>query len=193
MTEFIVIIIAAALANNFVLIQFLGVTSVLALPMQTQLRPALHMSMASSVLIVLSSVINYLIYHTVLLPSETLYLRLIAFMLTTKLLAVAIEAIWRRVSLISYEQVRGSFLIMSLNTCILGAALISLNQEANFLQTLALAIGAAIGFCLVFILVSAMRIRLHNTAVPMPFRGTAITLISTGLLALGFLGFAGIV
>ena len=114
-------------------------------------------------------------------------------MLVTTLLAALIDAFWRRINAISYEQIRGAFIILALNTCVLGTALISLNQEANFTQTLALAMGAAIGFSLVFILVSAMRIRLQCTAVPMPFRGAAITLISTGLLALGFLGFAGIV
>lgn len=88
---------------------------------------------------------------------------------------------------------RGTIAIMALNTCVLGTAIISLNQEDSFAQTLALAIGAALGFGIVLILISAMRLRLQNTAVPASFRGAAIALISTGLLALGFLGFAGIV
>jgi electron transport complex protein RnfA len=192
-TEFIVIIIAAALANNFVLIQFLGVTSVLAIPLGPQLRPAALMSMASGLLIITSTVINHLIYYYGLLPSGTPYLRLVAFMLTSTLLASVIDAFWRRLSATSHKQIRGTIAIMALNTCVLGSALISLNQEASFAQMLALATGAAIGFGIVLILVSAMRLRLQTTAVPKPFRGAAITLVSMGLLALGFLGFAGIV
>jgi len=192
-TEFIVIIIAAALANNFVLIQFLGVTSVFAMPVGPRLRPAALMSVASGLLIISSTMINYLIYHYGLLPSGTAYLRLVAFMLTSTLLAAVTGVFLRRLNDADYVQTRSTISIMALNTCVLGTALISLNSQANFVQTLALAIGAAIGFGIVLMLVSAMRLRLQNTAVPTPFRGASIALISTGLLALGFLGFAGIV
>lgn len=193
MTEFLIIVIGAALANNFVLVQFLGVTGALALPVTNQLRPSLFVALASAALIVISATVNYLSYHLVLLPSGTQYLRLVAFMLTATVLLGLLAAAWQRIHSASFDQIRGSLLLVAVNTCILGTTILSIDQQDSFATAIGQALGAATGFALVLIVLSAIQIRLHHTRVPQPFRGPAIALISTGLLALGFLGFAGIV
>lgn len=193
MAEFLVIVIGAALANNFVLIQFLGVTGVLALPLSNTLRPALLVAGASSALIVSSAAMNHLTYHFILVPSDTAYLRLVTFMFTATVLLSVLAALWQRIHILTYVQIQRALTLVAINTCILGTTVLSIDQQASFGQSVSQAIGAALGFTIVLLLISAMRLRLSNTQIPKPFRGPAIALISTGLLALGFLGFAGIV
>ncbi|MDX1490417.1 MAG: Rnf-Nqr domain containing protein [Pseudohongiellaceae bacterium] len=193
MTEFIVIIVAAALANNYVLVQFLGASTVYSLPLGSKLEPAIAFGIANLLIIVGSGALNYLLYHALLVPTATTYLYLVMFMLINSLLVVLLDAIWQRLHQSSYLPLKSSMLMIAINTCVLGSTLISLERNSDFLITLAQALGAGLGFLIVMVLLSAMRIKLSDPRIPAPFQGSAIAIISAGLLALGFLGFVGIV
>lgn len=193
MAEFIVIIIGAALVNNLVLLQFMGVSPVLSGRATARLDTAVVLSLATLALLLLSAVINHLLYHTLLVPLDLVFLRLITFMLVIALLVSLLDIGLQRRSPLLRERLGLAVPMLAANTAILATSLLSLDQEFGLAQTVAYAAGAGIGFGIVTFLFTGIRQRLLRDAAPRPFRGAAIHLISAGLMALGFLGFAGIV
>jgi len=193
MPEFIVIIIGAALVNNLVLLQFMGVSSVLSERATARLDTALVLSLSTLALLLVSAAINHLLYHTLLAPLGLVYLRLITFMLVIALLVSLLEILLQRHYPLLRTRLGPAVPMLAANTAILAASLLSLDQQYSLGQTLAHAAGAGIGFAIVTFLFTGIRHRLSHDAAPAPLRGAPIHLISASLLALGFLGFAGIV
>jgi electron transport complex protein RnfA len=90
------------------------------------------------------------------------------------------------------EQVLGIYIpLIATNCAVLGVALINVQQSSNFVQSVFFGLGAAIGFALVLVMFSAIRERLEAADIPKPFRGTAIALLTAGIMSLAFIGFAG--
>lgn len=191
--EFIVIIIGAALVNNLVLFQFMGVSPVLSGRVTARPDTAVVLSLFTLFLLLASAAINHLLYYTLLEPLDLTYLRLITFMLVIALLVSLLEAWLQCHKPVLRERLGIAVPMLAANTAILAASLLSLDREYGLAQSLAHAAGAGIGFGIVMLLFTGIRQRLQRDMAPRPFRGAAIQLISAGLLALGFIGFAGIV
>lgn len=191
MTDILILLLGAVLVNNFVLTQFLGLCPFMGV--SGKLDTAIGMSAATTFVLTLSSLCSYLVYHYVLLPFDLLFLRTISFILVIAVVVNFTEMVMHKTSPMLYK-VLGIFLpLITTNCAVLGVALLNTNRANTLVESVFFGFGAAVGFSLVLILFSAMRERLAVGDVPEPFQGAAIAMITAGLMALSFMGFAGLV
>ena len=189
MTELFVILIGTVFVNNFVLARFLGLCPFLGV--SRSLEAASGMSLATAFVLTLSSSIAYVLHRYVLLPLELEYLRTIAFILVIAASVQFTEIMVRRMSPMLH-QVLGIYIpLIATNCAVLGVALLNVQQSKGFVESVFFGFGAAAGFALVLILFAAIRERLEAADIPAPFRGTAIALMTAGIMSLAFMGFAG--
>lgn len=191
MTEYMLILVSTVLVNNFVLVQFLGLCPFMGV--SNKLETAMGMSLATTFVLTLSSVCSYLVYTFLLEPLDLAFLRTIAFILVIAVVVQFTEMVVRKTSPLLYR-VLGIFLpLITTNCAVLGVALLNLNRQNNFIESVLYGFGAALGFSLVMVLFAAMRERIAVADVPQPFRGSAIGMITAGLMSLAFMGFSGLV
>jgi electron transport complex protein RnfA len=191
MTELALIILGTVLVNNFVLVKFLGLCPFMGV--SRQYESALGMGLATTFVLTLSAVCAWMVEAWILAPLDVRYLRTIAFIVVIAAVVQFTELLMRRTSPLLH-QVLGIYLpLITTNCAVLGVALLNVQQSHGFLQSATYGFGAALGFTLVLALFAAMRERLAAADVPAPFQGAPIGLITAGLLALAFMGFAGLV
>lgn len=191
MTEYLLILVSTILVNNFVLVQFLGLCPFMGV--SNKLETAMGMSFATTFVLTLSSVCAYLVYTYLLLPFDLAYLQTISFILVIAVVVQFTELVVRKTSPLLYR-VLGIFLpLITTNCAVLGVALLNIKKQNDFFESILYGFGAAVGFSLVLILFSAMRERLAFADVPTPFKGSAIGMITAGLMSLAFMGFTGLV
>ncbi len=189
--DYSILLIGAILVNNFVLVQFLGLCPFMGV--SNKLETAMGMSLATTFVLTLASVCSYLVFNYLLLPLGLDYLRTISFILVIAVVVQFTEMVVRKSSPLLHR-VLGVYLpLITTNCAVLGVALLNINKEHNFLQSLCYGFGAALGFSLVLVLFAAMRERLTVADVPAPFKGAAIGMVTAGLMSLAFMGFAGLV
>ncbi|MBH97682.1 MAG: electron transport complex subunit RsxA [Rhodospirillaceae bacterium] len=189
MTELVLIIFSAALVNNFVLVQFLGLCPFLGA--SKKFEGALGMGLATALVLTIASALSYLIEHLILAPFDVEYLRLISFILVIGASVQFTELLLRRASPILH-QVLGIYIpLIASNCAVLGVALLNSNAARNLSEAIYYGAGAAIGFGIALILLSTLRERIEEEDVPGPFRGPAITLITAGIMSIAFFGFTG--
>jgi electron transport complex protein RnfA len=189
MTELFVILIGTVLVNNFVLVRFLGLCPFLGV--SRNLEAAMGMSLATAFVLTLSSATAYLLHRYVLVPLDLEYLRTIAFILVIAASVQFTEIMVRRMSPL-LDQVLGIYIpLIATNCAVLGVALLNIQNSKGFVQSVFYGFGAATGFALVLVVFAAIRERLEAADVPAPFRGTAIALMTAGIMSLAFMGFSG--
>ena len=189
MSEIVVILVGTILVNNFVLTRFLGLCPFMGV--SRNLEAAAGMSLATGFVLTLSSATAYLLHEYLLVPLELEYLRTISFILVIAGSVQFTEIMVRRLSPL-LDQVLGIFIpLIATNCAVLGVALLNVQQAGNFAESVLFGLGAAAGFALVLVLFSAIRERLEAADIPAPFRGTAIALMTAGIMSLAFMGFAG--
>jgi electron transport complex protein RnfA len=191
MTEYLLILVSTVLVNNFVLVKFLGLCPFMGV--SRKLETATGMALATTFVLTLSSVCSYLANHYLLQPLGLEYLRTISFILVIAVVVQFTEMVVHKTSPLLY-QVLGIFLpLITTNCAVLGVALLNVQQDHGFVESALYGFGAAVGFSLVLILFAAMRERVAAADVPVMFRGSAIALITAGLMSLAFMGFSGLV
>jgi electron transport complex protein RnfA len=191
MTEFALILVRTVLVNNFVLVKFLGLCPFLGV--SRKLETATGMSLATTFVLTLSSVCSYLANEYLLAPLGLEYLRTITFILVIAVVVQFTEMVVHKTSPLLY-QVLGIFLpLITTNCAVLGVALLNVQQQHGFFESAVYGFGAALGFSMVMILFAAMRERIAVADVPEAFKGSAIALITAGLMSLAFMGFAGLI
>jgi electron transport complex protein RnfA len=189
MTELILILVGPVLVNNFVLVRFLGLCPFMGV--SRNLEAASGMSLATAFVLTLSSAVSYLLHQYLLVPLQLEYLKTIAFILVIAASVQFTEIMVRRLSPL-LDQVLGIFIpLIATNCAVLGVALLNVQQAKGFVQSVFFGFGASMGFALVLVLFSAARERLDAADVPLPFRGTAIALMTAGIMSLAFMGFSG--
>ena len=189
MTELFVILVGTVFVNNFVLARFLGLCPFLGV--SRSIDAAAGMSLATAFVLTLSSAIAYVLHRYVLVPLDLEYLRTVAFILVIAASVQFTELMVRRMSPLLH-QVLGIYIpLIATNCAVLGVALLNVQESKGFVQSVFFGFGAAAGFALVLVLFSAIRERLEAADIPAPFRGTAIALMTAGLMSLAFMGFAG--
>ncbi len=189
MTDLILILVGTVLVNNFVLVRFLGLCPFMGV--SRNLEAAFGMSLATAFVLTLSSAASYLLHQYVLVPLELGYLRTISFILVIAVSVQFTEIMVRRLSPL-LDQVLGIFIpLIATNCAVLGVALLNVQQAKGFVQSVFYGFGAAMGFALVIVLFAAIRERIDTADVPRPFRGTAIALMTAGMMSLAFMGFSG--
>lgn len=190
MSEYLLILVSTVLANNFVLVRFLGLCPFMGV--SNKLEGAIGMSVATMFVLTLSSVSSYLLNRYLLVPLQLEYLSTLSFILVIAVVVQLTEMVMRKTSPLLYR-ILGIFLpLITTNCAVLGVALLNVQEQHNLLQSALYGFGAAAGFGLVLVLFSAMRERVAFADVPAAFRGAPIGLITAGLMALAFMGFSGL-
>jgi len=189
MSEIVLILVGTVLVNNFVLVRFLGLCPFMGV--SKNLEAAFGMSLATAFVLTMSSAVSYLLHQYLLVPLQLEYLRTIGFILVIAASVQFTEIMVRRLSPL-LDQVLGIFIpLIATNCAVLGVALLNVQQAKGFMQSVFFGFGASMGFALVLVLFAAIRERLDAADVPRPFRGTAIALLTAGIMSLAFMGFSG--
>jgi len=191
MADYLLILLGTVLVNNFVLVKFLGLCPFMGV--SQRLETAVGMALATTFVLTLASVASWIVDYYLLQPFQLQYLRTLSFILLIAALVQFVEMVVRKTSPLLH-QVLGIFLpLITSNCAVLGVALLNQRQGHGFLESAVFGFGAALGFSLVLILFAGIRERMELADVPRPFQGSAIALITAGLLSLGFMGFTGLV
>jgi electron transport complex protein RnfA len=189
MSDLILILVGTVLVNNFVLVRFLGLCPFMGV--SRNIEAAFGMSLATAFVLTLSSAISFLIHEYLLVPLQLEYLRTISFILVIAVSVQFTEIMVRRLSPL-LDQVLGIYIpLIATNCAVLGVALLNVQQAKGFVQSVFFGFGASMGFALVLVLFAAVRERLDAADMPRPFRGTAIALVTAGIMSLAFMGFSG--
>ncbi len=190
MKELLIIIINAVLVENFIFVKFLGCCPFLGLSEKPS--TAIGMGCAVTFVMTLSSAATWLVYHFILMPYNLEYLRTIAFILIIASLVQLIEMFLKK-SVSSLYNALGIYLpLITTNCAILGAAILCVQNDYNFIESVVFGFASAVGFTLAIVIFSGVRERVAFADIPKCFKGFPIALVSAGLLAMAFSGFSGI-
>ncbi|GIX36673.1 MAG: electron transport complex subunit RsxA [Lysobacteraceae bacterium] len=181
--------VGTALVNNFVLVRFLGLCPLMGV--SRDLDHAYGMALATGFVLTLSSVLAWMIHHWILVPLDLPHLRTLGFILVIASVVQFTEHAMRARHPLLYRTLGLYLPLITTNCAVLGVALLNVQAERDLLHALLAGLGAAAGFGLVLLLFAAMRERLQAAPVPAPLRGTPIALVTAGMMALAFMGFAG--
>ncbi|MDE6312206.1 MAG: electron transport complex subunit RsxA [Lachnospiraceae bacterium] len=191
MKELIIIAIGAALVNNVVLSQFLGLCPFLGV--SKKIETAAGMGGAIIFVITLSSAITSLIYTFILEKTNLTYLRTIVFILVIAALVQFVEMFLKK-SMPGLYQSLGVFLpLITTNCAVLGVAITNVQKEYNLLQSVVNGFATALGFTISIVILAGLRERMEYNDVPESFKGMPIVLITAGLMAIAFFGFSGLI
>ena len=189
MGELLLIALGAALVNNFVLVQLLGVCPFIG--GSQRVEGAIGLSLAMGLVLTVAAGATQLVDRYVLRPNDLEYLRLFAMLLVIGLAVGLIDLAIRRLSPL-LQSVLGIYVpVVATNCAVLGVALINTAASRSFVAALFYGTGAAVGFGLVVTAFAALRERVVLADVPVAFRGAPITFITAGILSLAFMAFAG--
>ena len=194
MHEIALILLGTALVNNVLLAQTLGVSALLGMSAPgNSAAPGrtLDFAAATGLLLVTGTGANHLLYHVLLVPLQIAYLALPVFVLVIAMAAHMILAGSRRLRHRHHRQLEARRNLLIANAAVLGVALSEIAGTASLPLALLRALGAALGFALVLVLLAGLREQIVAGAVPLPFRGAAVAMITAGLMALAFMGFSG--
>ena len=188
--EYILIFITAIFVNNVVLSQFLGICPFLGV--SKKVETATGMGAAVAFVLVIATIVTYLIQKFVLDAFGLEYLQTIAFILIIAALVQMVEIILKKVSPALYQAL-GVFLpLITTNCCILGVAILVIQNDFDLLTGVIYAFATAIGFALAMVLFAGIREQLSLVNIPKGMDGMAIALVTAGLLAMAFMGFSGV-
>jgi Na+-transporting NADH:ubiquinone oxidoreductase subunit E len=186
-----VIFIAAIFTNNMILSNFLGMCSFIAV--SKEINTSLGLGQAVTFVLAGTTIINYLVYYYILVPFNLEFLRFIVFIISIAAFVQLIEMILERYIPNLYYAL-GIFLpLITVNCAILGVSLFMVIRNYSFLQSFGFAVGSGIGWTMAIVALAGIRQRLKRSSVPKGLEGPGITLIITGIMALAFIGFSGIV
>ena len=189
--EYFAIIIGAIFVNNVVLAQFLGICPFLGV--SSKVETSMGMGAAVTFVMALSSVVVWLIQHYILVPLGIEFMQTIVFILVIAALVQMVEIVLKKVSPALYQAL-GIFLpLITTNCAVLGVAILMVQKDMDLFTGVIYSVSTALGFALALVLFAGIRERLEVEDVPAAFRGVPIALITAGLLAMAFMGFANVV
>lgn len=188
--EYILIFISAIFVNNIIFSQFLGICPFLGV--SKKVDTAVGMGAAVAFVMTLATIVTYLVQVYVLNPNELGYLQTLSFILVIAALVQMVEIILKKVSPALYQAL-GIFLpLITTNCAVLGVAILVIQKDFSLLQSVVYAFSTAIGFALALILFAGIREQISLVRIPKGMQGTAIVLVTAGLLSLAFMGFSGV-
>ncbi|MGE5387232.1 MAG: electron transport complex subunit RsxA [Betaproteobacteria bacterium] len=190
MANYLFLLIGAVLVNNVVLVRILGLCPFMGV--SKKLGTAYGMAAATTFVLTVGTGASYVIDHLLLIPFGLEYLRTLSFIVTIAAIVQLTEMVIAKTSP-TLQQVLGIYLpLITTNCAVLGIPLLSVANNYNFVESLVFGFGSALGFSFVLVLFAGIRERIEGADVPTHFRGVAIALVTGGLMALSFMGFAGL-
>ena len=190
LTSIISILLAGILTENMILSKFLGICPFLGT--SKKLGTAVSMSLAVTAVMVLATAVTYPLYAFVLVPMGLAYLQTIVFILVIAALVQLLEILLKKYSKPIYNALGIYLPLITTNCAVLGITILNFTKNYNFVESLVNALAAGLGFMLAMVIFAGVRSRLESSDVPEFLKGLPITLIAAALVALSFLGFAGI-
>lgn len=189
--KIILIAVSAALVNNVVLSQFLGLCPFLGV--SKNMKSAAGMGVAVIFVIAISSAVSSLIYQYILIPFHIEYLQTIVFILVIAALVQFVEMFLKK-AMPALHKTLGVYLpLITTNCAVLGVALNNVTANYNFLESVVNGVGTAVGFTIAIVILAGLREKMEDNDVPAPFQGMPIVLLTAGLMAIAFMGFSGLV
>lgn len=191
MQSLILIMISAALVNNVVLSQFLGICPFLGV--SKKINTAAGMGAAVLFVMTLASLITSLLYNFLLAPYHLTYLNTIVFILVIAALVQFVEMVTKKMMKSLYNALGVYLPLITTNCAVLGIALINVQKDYSILTSVINGFGTAVGFMIAIVILAGIRERCEDNDIPESFKGTPIVLIISGLMAIAFCGFAGLI
>lgn len=190
MSEYLLILVGTVFVNNIVMVKILGLCPFMGV--SRKLETSLGMGAATTFVLTLASGASYLISHYLLGP-ELAYLTTLSFIVAIAGIVQFTEMAIKKTSPELY-QVLGIYLpLITTNCAVLGIPLLNVQADHDFIESLLFGFGGAVGFTLVMVLFAGIRERLEGADVPGVFKGSAIAMVTAGLMSLAFMGFSGLV
>ncbi|RLJ61433.1 electron transport complex subunit RsxA [Sulfurisoma sediminicola] len=190
MTSYLFIVLGAVLVNNVIFVRILGLCPFMGV--SKKLETAIGMGAATTFVLTLASGTSYVIDSWLLIPNDLQYLRTLSFIVTIAAIVQLTELVIQKTSPMLH-QVLGIYLpLITTNCAVLGVPLLNIGMRHNLVESLLFGMGNAVGFTLALVLFAGIRERLEGADVPVFFRGTAIAMVTAGLMSLAFMGFAGL-
>lgn len=190
LTELVSLALAAILAENFVLVKFLGICPFLGVSKKTD--TAIGMGLAVVFVMGLSSMVTWLVNEFLLIPLELEYMQTVAFILVIAALVQFVELFLKKFVPALYTALGIYLPLITTNCAVLGAALLNVQNERSFLASTAFGVFSGLGFTLAIVLFASVRERLEYAKFPKCFQGFPQALITAGLIAMAFMGFSGL-
>ncbi len=195
--EYILMIIGAVLVNNILLVQFLGICPFLGV--SSKVNTALGMGVAVIFVMALATLVTSTLQKYVLLPLDITYLQTIVFILVIAALVQMVEIMLKKVSPSLYQALGVYLPLITTNCAVLGVAInvtknpVIQGHAITILDSTLYAIAIAIGFTLAIVIFAGIREQLELVEIPKGMKGVPIALITAGILAMAFMGFANLV
>ena len=190
MGNFLLLMVSAILVNNILLIRFLGNCPFLGV--SKSMDTATGMGMAVIFVLTLAGMITWIVHTYVLVPLNLEYLRTIAFILVIATLVQFVEMVIQKTAPPLYEALGIYLPLITTNCAVLGVAIINIDEGYDLITATFFSFASACGFALALVLMAGIRERFALVNIPKAFEGTAIGLVTAGLIALAFSGFAGL-
>jgi len=185
----VAIFFAAIFTNNILLSNYLGMCSFLSV--SREIKTSVGLGVAVIFVMASTSMLNWVVYYKILIPLELEYLRFIIFIIVIAAFVQLVEMIIERVSEVLYTAL-GIFLpLITVNCAILGVSLFMVIREYSFIESFTFGLGSGIGWFLAIMAMAGIRQKLKRARIPRGLEGAGISLIITGMMALAFMGFSG--
>ena len=190
MSEYFLIVIGTVFVNNIVMVKILGLCPFMGV--SKKLETSLSMGAATTFVLTIASGSSYLVNHYLLGP-DLAYLTTLSFIVVIAAIVQFTEMVIKKTSPVLY-QVLGIYLpLITTNCAVLGIPLLNVQAKHNFMESLFFGMGGAIGFTLVMVLFAGLRERMEGSDIPPIFQGSAIAMVTAGLMSLSFMGFSGLI
>lgn len=191
MSDLLKIAVAAAMINNVVLSQFLGLCPFIGVSKKT--KTAGGMGAAVIFVITVASALTYFVYNQVLVRFHIEYLETIVFILLIAALVQFVEMVLKKLSPALYNALGVYLPLITTNCAVLGTAITNVSNESyGFVESIVNGFGTALGFTIAIVILAGLREKMEYNDIPEAFKGTPIILLTSGLMAIAFTGFAGV-
>ena len=189
MIELGLVVFSAIFVNNIVLSRYLGLCPFCGV--SKNISSALGMGMAVLFVLTIASATTWIVHHFLLAPLALTYLQTIVFILVIATLVQLVELFLRKYAVALYQSLGIYLPLITTNCAVLGVSILAIRNDYGFVKTMVFAASSSIGFIGALLCMAGIRERLETVEVPGVFRGTAVTLIVAGIMALAFYGFSG--
>lgn len=191
MVNCMLIAVAAALVNNVVLSQFLGLCPFIGVSKKTD--TAAGMGAAVIFVIMIASAVTYGLYYVLLVPFKLEYLQTIVFILVIAALVQLVEMILKKFIKPLYQALGVYLPLITTNCAVLGVAISNIDSGYGFGESMASSLGTSVGFLIAIVILAGIREKSENNNIPKAFQGTPMVLLASGLMAIAFTGFTGVI
>jgi electron transport complex protein RnfA len=185
------IVIASSLINNFVFTRFLGLCIFFGVSKKTE--TAVGMSITFTAVMMISAAASWIIFNYLMIPLHLQFLKIVVFIGVVAGLVQASDTIMKKIAPALFHKLGVYLALISTNCIILAVPIINVDEKHNFLESIALALGSGIGFAIALIVMASLRERLEVANVPKAFKGLPLAFVITGMVALAFSGFSGLI